>query len=180
MWILAAVVAIFAIQGFIKAAPWLYAKAKTLKLSALPKVPNPLTIQIELWKVLILAAAVWLSIGGTGPAWKLPTINWPFPSIIAPAKATAATYVYEKDQGGIPPAVASALDTLNRRTPPVSATPFEQNTTDGTGDTPEQYKLPLEAAKKAGLPALVVMADKTVIAVVKAPTTVEQVLEAVK
>lgn len=98
-------------------------------------------------------------------------------SIGSPAKATAVTYVYEKDSTTIPPPVLAALDKLNRRG--IIANPFEQNTTDGTGDVPEQYKIPLAAAKEAGLPSLVVTAGPKVLKVVKAPLTEEAVLEAV-
>jgi hypothetical protein len=92
---------------------------------------------------------------------------------------TAVTYVYEKDQGGIPSAVAAALNQLNRRVPPILATPFEEDTKDETGDTPHQYKPALIAAQAAGLPVLVVQAGDKVLKVIKAPKTDTEVLEAV-
>jgi hypothetical protein len=51
---------------------------------------------------------------------------------------------------------------------------------DGDGEVPDQYAAAIEAARKAGLPALVIMAGGKVLRVVKAPTTAEQVTEAVK
>jgi hypothetical protein len=94
-------------------------------------------------------------------------------------KATAATYVYEKDTTAIPAAVMAGLNRLNREKK-IIATVFEQDTTDGTNEIPEQYKAAVAEAKKAGLPCLVVLAGANVLGVVKAPTTVEQVWEAVK
>lgn len=92
--------------------------------------------------------------------------------------ATAATYVYEKDTTAVPTGVQTAFDKLNRKG--IVATPFEQDTTDETGETPEQYKVPLAAARSAGLPALAVTSKTKVIRVVKDPKTEAQVLEAVK
>lgn len=92
--------------------------------------------------------------------------------------ATAVTYVYEKDQGGVPAAVSAGLSELNTAT--LRATTFEEDTTDADGDTPDQYQAALKAAKEAGLPALVVTAGATVLRVIKSPTTIEQVREAVR
>lgn len=117
-------------------------------------------------KLAILIAA-WLLLGGWGGG-----------GIVAPAKPTAATYVYEKDQHAIPAPVMAALDKLNRQG--IVATLFEQDTTDGTGETPEQYKIPLAAAKEAGLPSLAVTAGARVVRVVKDPKTEEAVIEAAK
>lgn len=119
-------------------------------------------------KLLILAMA-WLLLGG-----KLPSIPG-----ISTTKATAATYVFEKDQHVVPNAVEAALDKLNRQTPPIIATIHEVDATDETGAIPEQYKLVVPAAKEAGLPSLVVVGGDKVLKVVKAPTTEEQVMEAV-
>lgn len=108
-------------------------------------------------------------------------ISWPsMPNWIPttePVKATACVYIYEKDDSAIPPPVLAALDKLNREKK-IIATTFEDDTLDGTGQVPDQYKVPLAAANEAGLPALVVTAGDTVLKVVKAPTTLEQVLEA--
>lgn len=103
--------------------------------------------------------------------------DWlPIPSIVSPVTATAATYIYEKDNGGVPPAVSAGLSELNAKG--ITATTFEEDTVDGSGQVPDQYKVSLPAAREVGLPALVVMAGETVKRVVKAPTTMEQVVEA--
>lgn len=102
----------------------------------------------------------------------------PSPPPVSPDKTTAATYVYEKDDGGVPPPVGAALGELNAAG--LRATTFEEDTTDGSGSVPDQYVVPLKAAREAGLPSLVVTAGQRVKRVVKAPTTKEQVLEAAK
>lgn len=93
-------------------------------------------------------------------------------------KATAATYVYEKDDTAIPVGVSTGLNRLNREKG-IRATLFEDDTVDGDGDVPDQYKAALDAAVKAGLPAFVVQSGDKVLTVVKAPTTETQLLEAV-
>ena len=93
------------------------------------------------------------------------------------AKPTAATYFYDDKQHVVPSPVMVAIDKLNRAG--ILATFHEVDTTDESGDVPEQYKVSLPAAKEAGLPAMVVMAGERVVRVVKGPTTAEQVLEAV-
>lgn len=93
-------------------------------------------------------------------------------------KATAATYVYEKGQAGIPPAVLAGLNRLNRERK-IVATLYEQDSTDGDDDVPDQYKVPLAAARNAGLPALVVTAGSEVLKVLKDPRTDQQVFEAI-
>jgi hypothetical protein len=115
---------------------------------------------------ILLAACLWLLFGGKLPEW----------NVLTPTKPTAVTYVYEKDNGSAPPPILAALDKLNRQG--IFATPFEDDTLDGDGDVPDQYKVPLEAAHKEGLPSLVVTAGDKVLRVVKSPTTEEQVLEA--
>jgi hypothetical protein len=91
------------------------------------------------------------------------------PSVIAPSQTTQVTYVYEKDSGGVPSFVGAALNALNRREPPILATPFEEDTTDNDSQVPDQYKIALEAARKSGLPALVVQAGDKVVKAVKDP-----------
>ena len=121
---------------------------------------------LKLWEMALLALAAYLLFGGGS----IPGLS---------TKATAATYVYEKDQtGSVPGPVLVALDKLNRDKK-ILATTFEDDTLDSTGETPEQYKVPLAAANAAGLPALVVTAGAKVLRTVKAPTTEAQVLEAV-
>ena len=69
-------------------------------------------------------------------------------------KVTSVTYVYEKDQGGIPNHVSTALNRINRESNfTITATIFEDDSTNGPGNVPAQYKSTYEAAKKEGLPA---------------------------
>lgn len=96
--------------------------------------------------------------------------------VVGPGKATAATYFFDDKQHAAPSPVLAALDKLNRAG--ILATQHEVNTTDPSGDVPEQYKVSLPAAQEAGLPALVVMAGDKVRKVVKDPRTAEQVMEA--
>lgn len=123
------------------------------------KLPDPISV------VLVLAA-LWLTFGGWVPNW-----------VTTDGKATAATYVYEKDTTGIPAPVSAALDKLNRRG--IIATHDEVDTTDGTDQVPDQYKVSRPAAVAAGLPAFVVMGGEKVLKVVKDPKTEEQIMEAV-
>lgn len=98
--------------------------------------------------------------------------------VVGPSGVTSVTYVYEKDDTAVPAAVRAALNKLNRERK-IICTIFDDDTTDGTGDTPEQYKAPLKAANEVGLPVLVVMAGDRVVRTVKSPTTEQAVLEAV-
>ena len=101
------------------------------------------------------------------------------PTIDPESKITAATYVYLKDgSANVPSAVMGALNRLNREKK-ITATLFEQDTTDGTDDVPEQYKAAVAEAKRVGLPCLVVLAGSKVVRVVKNPTTEAAVMEAV-
>lgn len=95
-------------------------------------------------------------------------------------KVTQVTYVYEKDETAVPREVAKALGGINAKYLGVVASEFEDDTTAGGGAVPAQYRVALEAARKAGLPALVVQAGGKVLRVVKAPTTEAQVTEALK
>lgn len=98
------------------------------------------------------------------------------PPVVAPATpGTAAVYVYEKDDGRIPPAVLAAIDQLKRRG--VSASLFERDTRDGAGQVPDQYALAHAEAERVGLPALVITAGGRVVGTLKAPTGA-QLLEA--
>ena len=94
--------------------------------------------------------------------------DWLPVAVVKPVEVDAVVYVFEKDEHVVSPAVRAALNTLNRRN--VLATLFEDDTVSGDGDVPEQYRLPLEAARKAGLPCLVVMAGGKVLRVVANPT----------
>lgn len=122
---------------------------------------------------LIVFAAVLVGLVGFSQGW-LPSLR---NSLTSP-KATAAIYVYEKDEGSIPSAVASGGDKLNAAG--IVFTTFERNTVNGNGQTPAQYVAPLAEANKIGLPALVVFAGDRFVRAVKAPKTEAEVLEAVK
>jgi hypothetical protein len=100
------------------------------------------------------------------------------PPVTTPSTATAATFIYEKDQHVVPKEVLSALNKLNREKK-IVATILEADTTDGTGQVPEQYKVALAAAKQKGLPCLVVTAGDKVLAIVPNPKNEAEVLKAV-
>jgi hypothetical protein len=119
------------------------------------------------WLALIVGGLMLLN-GGKLP---VPTVR--------PQKATAVTYVYEKDVTAVPVPVLVAINRLNREKK-VVASHFEVDTKDGDEQVPDQYKVPKAAAEEVGLPALVVTAGEKVLAVVKDPKTTEQVLEAVE
>jgi len=78
----------------------------------------------------------------------------------------------------VPPFVTVAVNRLNRERK-VVATLLEADTTDGDGDVPEQYRSALDAARKAGLPAVVALAGRTVIRVTPRPGSEAAVMEAV-
>jgi hypothetical protein len=148
----------------------------------LPKLPSvggwfDAKLELPLWKVVALVVVLWLVSGGvTWQGCKLPEVPG-FPWPVISQKATAVTYVYEKDDSTIPSGVMAALAKLNARG--IVATTFEDDTTDGSGDVPEQYKVALAESKTQGVPLLVVQAGERVIRTVKAPSTEARVLEAV-
>jgi hypothetical protein len=111
-----------------------------------------------------------------GPTPPIP----PEPPVVDPTtKPTAATYVYEKDQNGVPSAVMSGLNRLNRENK-IIATVFEEDSTNGKTGVPAQYKVAYDAAKKEGLPVLVITAGDKVLKTIKAPKTEPEIMEAVK
>lgn len=116
-----------------------------------------------LFVLLLIVAAALLQGGGTI-------------SPLAPS-VTSAVYVYEKDDTLVPGAVMFGINRLNRERK-ISAVIIDDDVTDGNGQTPEAYKVPIETARTAGLPSLVVMGGTTVIRTVKSPTTEQQVWEA--
>jgi len=122
------------------------------------EIAKRLTVPFEQLKV-----AVKLIVDELGAATPVPT----------PSNA-AVTYVYEKDNGEPSSGVMAGLNRLNREKN-LKATIFEEDTVDGSGQVPDQYKVALDAARAAGLPALVVTAGEKVVNVVKNPTTAEQV-----
>lgn len=96
-------------------------------------------------------------------------------------KATAAIYVYEKSQTAIPRAVAAAISKINveRSSQGFVGSIIEQDVTTGTGQQPAFAKAAIEAAKKEGLPALVILNGNEVVRIVKNPQTEQQVTEAI-
>lgn len=102
------------------------------------------------------------------------------PPILNPTvEVSRATYVYEKDDGGVPPSVEFALNEINKGGK-IVASVIEDDIQDVSGQTPQQFKVAVDTAKKEGLPALVVEAGETVVRTVKAPTTETEVLEAIE
>lgn len=139
------------------------------------------------WKVtvaaLILGLAMGLVVRGgfTLPTFKIPSVITDLitPGPATPDTPTAAVYIFEKDDTGMPSsAISAGLSKLNAQG--IVASAFEEDTTDSTGETPEQYKLALAEAKKVGLPALVVLVGDKVTEVVQKPTTEQHVLDIVK
>jgi hypothetical protein len=116
----------------------------------------------------ILLAAGLILLGGV----PLPVIPWL--SAVVERKPTAVVYVYEKDDTAVPVGVTVGLDRLNRERG-VVATLLEDDSTDGDGDVPEQYVAALEAARREGLPAIVVLSGSTVLSTTKAPTDADQI-----
>jgi hypothetical protein len=108
----------------------------------------------------------------------LPAIQWPGVVVATPEPATAAVYVYEKDESAIPVGVTVGLNRLNRERH-IVATLLEADPDDGTGDVPEQYREALAAATASGLPALVVLSGATVLSVTPAPVDADAILKAV-
>lgn len=104
------------------------------------------------------------------------------PPVVDPTtKPTAVTYVYEKDQGGVPGHVSTALNKINRDSGfKIVASIFEDDNTTGKSTVPAQYKAAYDAAKKEGLPVIVVTAGDKVLRTVKAPKTEQEILEAAK
>jgi len=127
---------------------------------------------------------VFLADGTTVLVPTVQVIKLPTPDPTPPPVTTTVdrvTYVYEKDQGGVPPNVRVALNKLNEGRK-ILASEFEDDTKDGTGDVPEQYKIALEESKRAGIPCLVVQSGSRVVRVVKVTPqmTLQQILEAAK
>ena len=126
-------------------------------------------------KPLVLIAAGLVLIFGLPT---LPAIQWPGVVVATPELATAAVYVYEKNESAIPVGVTVGLNRINRERG-IVATLLEADTTDGSGDVPEQYREALAAATASGLPALVVLSGTTVLSVTPAPVDADAIVRAV-
>lgn len=122
----------------------------------------------------------WVKVGGVAP--QPPPVEPDKPSPVEPTpsidKATAATYVYEKDEGAVPSGVLVGLDRLNREKK-ITASAVDVDVVDGNGETPDQFKAAFAAAREHGLPVLIVTAGDKVIRTVAKPATESQVWEAV-
>lgn len=119
-------------------------------------------------------------VGTPDPVKPDPDPVKPEPPVVKPdptRRALRATYVYEQRQGSVPPAVAAALSELNVQG--LVASPIDQGVLNGKGQIPAQYAVALDAAKKAGIPCLVVEFSAGAPRIVPKPTTKAQVLEAV-
>ena len=121
-----------------------------------------------------VAAALLIVVALTGVP-SVPSVV--LPPLVAPS-VTAVVYVYEKDETAVPAGVTTGLNWINREKR-IPATMFERDTKDGSGETPEQYRVPLAAAQAVGLPALVVLSGTGVAKTVKNPATEADVVEAV-
>lgn len=92
-------------------------------------------------------------------------------------KPTAAFYVYEKDDTAVPNYVKTGLSKINASG--VEGSLLEDDTKDGNNQVPARFQVPLNEAKKAGLPVLVVMSGGQFLRAVK-PKSEAEMLEAVK
>lgn len=120
----------------------------------------------------VSAGSAIVDVGGTITVPTEPDV----PPVDPTTRIDRVTYVYEKDFNITPRPVAFALQRLNAEYKDVIASEFEEDTLDGSGEVPDQYKIALEAARKSGLPALVIQAGSRVVKVIKSPTTEEQVM----
>lgn len=103
------------------------------------------------------------------------TIPLPRWNVVTPVVTVdRAVLVYEKDTDVIPPAVRAGINALNTRG--IVAVLYEVNDSE---EVKPAYVVPVDAAKKSGLPSLVVLAGDKVVRVVKSPATEADVLEAV-
>jgi hypothetical protein len=178
---------LIALLTFVLIAPWLpyfvpalYSRAKTFRA---PSLKTCIVIGIVMFAcgMALTCGLAGYVIGSGG----LPVIHWPTPPtptpvdpvVVPSVKVLAVTYVWEKDKGGIPPGVRAALDKLNQQG--IMATDFEEDTKNGNGETPAQYKMALAEAQKAGLPALVVQGEGNKVKTAKV-TTEAETLEASK
>lgn len=101
------------------------------------------------------------------------------PPVTPVSRVDRCTYYYEKDDTVIPKPVAFALQRLNDEYKDIVASEFEDDTLTGNDTVPKAYAAGLEAARKAGLPALVVESNGKVVDVIKNPKTVADVFKAV-
>lgn len=173
LWIallVAALIAIVAGPSLVSGAKWLY-RTVAASIQATPQVAWDGRVSVR-WLLAFVLAAVLVTQMVRWQGCSLPALpTW---NIVAP-KVTAVTYVYEQRATKVPSAVRAGLSKLNERD--ILATEFDKDTLNKQGgEVPEQYKVPLAAAKK--LPSLVVTDGSTVIRVVENPQTEDDVLKA--
>lgn len=119
-----------------------------------------------------------ISVGGAAPTD--PTLPPDDPNHPPnPLKIDRVTWVWEKDSGPIPRHVASALQRINAELSGIVASDFEDDTTDGNGEVPDQFKVALTASKTAGVPVLVLQAGSMVVKAWK-PSTEAEIMEAIR
>lgn len=144
--------------------------------SNMPTEANPWSLTPILVAVVIGVLIGWFAARVDFTPSPQPKPDVPVVAPDEPVKVSAVTYVYEKDSGSVPSDVLVALDKLNKQG--ILATAFEEDTVDGSGETPSQYKDALEASKD-NRPALVVTRGNK-LKVHPKVTTEAQVLEAAK
>lgn len=88
------------------------------------------------------------------------------------------TYVYEKDQGSIPPAISAGLSAVSLSRESVVASAYEDDSTNGLDRVPKQYERAAEASREYGTPCLVAESVERVVRVKLKPTTEQHVMEA--
>ena len=120
-----------------------------------------------------------VTVGIPPPPVVVPPVTPPVVTPDPTTRATRATYVYEQRRGSPPPPVLAALSRLNVPGGFV-ASAIDQDVINGKGQVPAQYAAALDAAKKVGLPCLVVEYTIGLPKVVPAPKTAADVEGAVK
>jgi hypothetical protein len=88
---------------------------------------------------------------------------------------TRLTYVYEIRDGGVPPALLAALSAAELSRDSVRVSVFEEDSTDGAGQVPEQFQRAKAAADEYGKPCLVAESAARVVRVRRNPTGPEDV-----
>ncbi len=87
-----------------------------------------------------------------------------FPPVISPSQITSIDYVYERDATRIPQDIRSWLREVNEKTD-IVASEIDDDTVDPSGN----LRTSIKEAKKAGIPALVVMAGEKALKIVLNP-----------
>jgi hypothetical protein len=141
--------------------------------------PQPQPAQSPLTLILIVAVAFLLFQGKGCPQLPIPQPQPPDPPVPV-VVIDRVTYVYEKDQGPVPPGVSAGLLALNAdKARKILASEIDDDVRDADGQIPDQYAVALAKAAEVGTPVLVVQAGTTVVRTTK-PTTLQEVLEAAK